>query len=505
MTVNSSLNKIQYVGTGGVTLFAFPYPFELLTDIVTTVVDTSVTPNLDITSSFTFTVAGGSGDVGTVNIVPAPSTVTATNRITIKRVVSATQITSYPESGPFPAKSHEKALDKLTELCQQIIETQARAITLSANTAVATTPSLADPVAGSLIGWDASGTSIVNYLAASTSLTPVSSYMATVLVASTSAAARSTLGLANAVIGQAPVTTNIGNAYSVTLSPAPASLYAGLVATCIINTTNTGASTLNVNGLTAKNITQPASVGPSSLVSGELTTNQLATFVYDGAQFVLLSPQATLIKSVKTQKFTSSGTYTPSSGMLYCQVECVGGGGGGGGVAASLANNAVAAGGGGGGYARKLLTAATVGGSQTVTIGAGGAGGVAGNNAGSSGGSTSLGSLCVAAAGGGGQGSANAATVVNFPGAGGQGTTGDYLGAGSPGGTGIGISGNVCSGFGGASVFGGGGFITQNSAGQAGFANTGGGGGGASSLTNTAFAGGAGAAGVVIVTEFCTL
>src|SRR5579872_4646207 len=37
--------------------------------------------------------------------------------------------------------------------------------------------------------------------------------------------------------------------------------------------------------------------------------------------------------TVKVQKFTSGGTYTPSTGLLYCIIECVGGGGGGGAAA----------------------------------------------------------------------------------------------------------------------------------------------------------------------------
>lgn len=159
MTVNSALNKIQYVGAGGVTLFPFPYPFELAGDIVTTVINTAT--GADISSSFSFGVAGGSGDVGSVTITPAPDTVIATNRVTIKRVVSATQLTSYPESGQFPAKAHEKALDKLTELVQQILETQGRAVTLSASTALTAAPTLADPVGSAVLQYDAAGLNIV--------------------------------------------------------------------------------------------------------------------------------------------------------------------------------------------------------------------------------------------------------------------------------------------------------------------------------------------------------
>lgn len=36
------------------------------------------------------------------------------------------------------------------------------------------------------------------------------------------------------------------------------------------------------------------------------------------------------------QKFTASGTYTPTSGMIFCIIECVGGGGAGGAGSAGL-------------------------------------------------------------------------------------------------------------------------------------------------------------------------
>src|SRR5579859_3128384 len=76
---------------------------------------------------------------------------------------------------------------------------------------------------------------------------------------------------------------------------------------------------------------------------------------------------------VAVQVFTSTGTYTPTTGMKYCTIECLGGGGGGGGTAASGATvNTGGGGGGAGSYSRKTVTAATVGGSQAVTIGAAG-------------------------------------------------------------------------------------------------------------------------------------
>ena len=94
------------------------------------------------------------------------------------------------------------------------------------------------------------------------------------------------------------------------------------------------------------------------------------------------------IRRVVLQNFITNGTYTPSKGMLFVKVTCVGGGAGGGG--ATAANVTAAGGGGSGGTAISSLSAVTVGASQTVTIGAGGAGGI-GANTGAVGGDTSLG------------------------------------------------------------------------------------------------------------------
>lgn len=129
----------------------------------------------------------------------------------------------------------------------------------------------------------------------------------------------------------------------------------------------------------------------------------------DGTQWNIIGQSATgTIKTVKQQTFPSSGTYTPSTGMLYCIVDAVDGGAGGGGVKSSGSFSAVAAGGYGGAYGRVRLTAAQIGASKTVTIGAGGAGGANTGGNGVSGGATSLGSLLVGAAAAAGAGSTNA-------------------------------------------------------------------------------------------------
>jgi hypothetical protein len=218
----------------------------------------------------------------------------------------------------------------------------------------------------------------------------------------------------------------------------------------------------------------------------------------------------TRVESVVVQTFTSSGTYTPTSGMSYAIIECVGGGGGGGGSLGVLNENYGGSGGGGGGYSLKRTTAAAVGASQTVTIGSGGAAGGSTPTDGSAGGDTSVGSLCIAKGGSGGS-KANT-TTLRTGGAGGIAGTGDISIPGCPGGAGyvsdavttytpINCGGNAARGFGAGAAaptitdFSG---VSEN--GTTGGVYGGGGSGGNS--FGASDAGGAGAAGLVVITEF---
>lgn len=214
------------------------------------------------------------------------------------------------------------------------------------------------------------------------------------------------------------------------------------------------------------------------------------------------------------QKFPASGTWTPTPGMIFCVIECVGSGGGGGGVAGASGYGLSAGGGGAGSYSRTVASAAIVGASQVVTVnnpGAGGAaGGGSGANVGGNGGTVSVGSLCIA---NGGVGSSFANTSQSSAGGGGgvvgtgdlavpgnQGQYGTYITA-----TGLAM---VCfSGQGGNSPFGAGGppgaAATSFSPGSTGL-GYGSGGSGATVANSTATAaGGAGAKGIAVITEFC--
>lgn len=212
--------------------------------------------------------------------------------------------------------------------------------------------------------------------------------------------------------------------------------------------------------------------------------------------------------SVVVQTFTGNGTYTPTAGMLYCTIECLGGGAGGGGIAGSAATTTSAGGGGAGSYARKTVTAATIGASQTVTVGAAANGGTAGNNNGTAGNDTSVGTICIGKGGGAGTGSA--AGGVGAGGLGGVAGTGDFTPTGQPGFTAIG-SGAATSyfglgGAGGSSQWGGGGRAPVAAIGSTGGNNAtnygSGGSGAAGHAANANAAGGNGSAGLVVITEY---
>jgi len=219
------------------------------------------------------------------------------------------------------------------------------------------------------------------------------------------------------------------------------------------------------------------------------------------------------ITEVVSQIFTGDGTYTPTTGMVYCIIEGVGGGGGGGGAASDVASGSSVGGGGGAGeYGRVVLTSAQVGASQTVTIGTAGAAGANTGGTGGSGGNTSVGTLLVCNGGSGGAGGASS-TVAQIFSSGGAAGSGGTSSAGTSffqvGGAGCWgtVSGTLYvgrGGQGGQSFFGGAPIsVSPGSGGSAGVSNTGaGGGGGCQVFGGGGVTGGTGATGIIIITEF---
>ena len=80
--------------------------------------------------------------------------------------------------------------------------------------------------------------------------------------------------------------TTAANTYTATLSPAPAAYTTGMLAYIKFTNANTGAATINLNGLGAKDINR---VDGSALNAGDIAATMIAILMYDGTNFQLLN------------------------------------------------------------------------------------------------------------------------------------------------------------------------------------------------------------------------
>jgi len=296
------------------------------------------------------------------------------------------------------------------------------------------------------------------------------------------------------------------DAYAIPMSPTVTSLGVGQLINFKANSANTGAASLNVDGLGAITILKN---GATNLSTNDILAGQIVSVIYDGTSFQMQSQvgNAAAItggRLVSRQILTSgaAATYTRPGGINMILVEGVGGGGGGGATTGSIVTLGAGGGGGGGGYFQQLIF--SPGATYTYTIGSGGAPAVSGN-------ATTFGSLT---ANGGTLGNSAIAGLNGFlvnSGAGGTASGGDINQSGMAGISGIAVVlvGSM-GGNGGSTVLGSGGTggTSGTSAGSltvtggSALSNSGGGGGGASSNSDTSGVGGSGGSGLVIVWEF---
>lgn len=97
--------------------------------------------------------------------------------------------------------------------------------------------------------------------------------------------------------------------YAVTLVPALAAYVAGQAVNFTPNTSNTGASTINVNALGAKNIKKYCNGAISDTESNDLIATMPCHLIYDGTQFILQTTPATSLTSAaayEAQQFFGS-------------------------------------------------------------------------------------------------------------------------------------------------------------------------------------------------------
>ncbi len=170
--------------------------------------------------------------------------------------------------------------------------------------------------------------------------------------------------------------TGTTNALAVTLSPAPSAYFAGMHIDIKVANTVTGAATLNVNGLGAKNLVKG---DQQALVSNNVVAGEVIRVIYDGTQFQVANLLSTNFRATTYTVYSFRGTYTWTCppGVTQVKIRAVGAGGSGG----AGVNYGGGSGGNAGAYV-ELIYNVVPGSNYTITVGQGGSASAGNGNAG---------------------------------------------------------------------------------------------------------------------------
>lgn len=157
MTVQSTTARADYQGNGITTQFPVPFYFLDPTHLKVLRTDKSTTPPttalLVLNSDYTVVGAG----VQSGGLIAATVAPTATQTLTVLRNVPFTQLIHYVPNDPFPAATHEQALDQLTMEVQELNELATHALTFPTYESVPPTIPPAAQRASTMLGFDANG------------------------------------------------------------------------------------------------------------------------------------------------------------------------------------------------------------------------------------------------------------------------------------------------------------------------------------------------------------
>lgn len=225
MTISTTTTRIAYNGDGASTAFTVPFPFFAADELEVIERDLSAGTETLRTLGTHYTVAGGDGAAGTVTAASPP---TAAVQWVIRRKTARTQATDYTPNDPFPAETHEKALDRLTLIAQDLGEDSDRALKFPKTDAAGLEPTLPASVAraGRVLAFDAGGVPVASTL----TLAEIEEGAVDAATSAAAAAASATAADGSAVAALASETSAAGSAVSALASKnaAAAILAAGM-------------------------------------------------------------------------------------------------------------------------------------------------------------------------------------------------------------------------------------------------------------------------------------
>ena len=220
MAVSSTSTTVSYTGNGSTTSFAVTFPFQGTgATAELEVVQRTIATGAETTLSYTthYTVTGGNGSTGAVVAASAPAN---TVQLHIIRKTLRTQTVDYTANDPFPADTHELALDRLAmgvqELEKEINRSVVAPVTDPADIAMTLPPKATR--ATKALGFDSAGDPVVSTLTLA-AMEAGSTSAAT----SATAAASSATAAANSATASANSATTSGNSATASANSATAS------------------------------------------------------------------------------------------------------------------------------------------------------------------------------------------------------------------------------------------------------------------------------------------
>jgi len=169
MTISTTTIKNSFSGDGSTVAFTYTFPINTTSEIL--VIERSATGTETIraegTGSTNYGIANNGAAGGIVTMVTAPvSGVT----LILRRNTDLTQETDYVANDPFPAETHEDALDKLQMQTQELQEQADRSFKVSRTTSITTSEFTEDAAtrASKALGFDSDGnlTTVADFLPA---------------------------------------------------------------------------------------------------------------------------------------------------------------------------------------------------------------------------------------------------------------------------------------------------------------------------------------------------
>lgn len=157
MTVSSSLSTQTFACDGSTPVFTCPFRVLEASELVGYLITIATNVSVQLVNGTDFAVTG----VGAANAI-ATTTLTYSNayQVNFRRRTQRLQSTDYRDNDPFPAESHENALDRLTHITQENDTDISRAL-LAPEPETGLTLPAADVRAGLLLGFGAGGEPVV--------------------------------------------------------------------------------------------------------------------------------------------------------------------------------------------------------------------------------------------------------------------------------------------------------------------------------------------------------